>query len=364
MTAPVVHLRSSIGLYGAEHMLLGLCGEQARRGSTPVLAAFAHHGERAPDLLDTAASRGLQTIAIPCRGPIDLRCVDNLRTHLAQAYERGARILHCHDYKSVVYGRMASSGSGLRRVATMHGWLHDHARLRLYRALELRLLRGFERVCAVSGAIAEELAAAGVDESRVRCIDNGIDVERFRLRDRTSQQNTLKLGTAARLSPEKNLDQLIFALSECRTRDVDVELVIHGEGPLRENLQALVQKLGLGEVVKLAGNCASLEDWYPQLDAFVLPSLSEGMPLTVLEALSCGCPVLASDVGALPRVLENLPGCRVLPAGDHLALADAIAAQPRREKSDECLRQRVIERYSVSRMADAYEQVYDEALAA
>ncbi len=363
MTAVVIHLRSSIGLYGAEHMLLGLCGEQARRGTHPVLAAFAHHGERAPDLLDTAASRGLRTIAVPCRGQVDLRCVDNLRSHLAQAYDRGARILHCHDYKSVVYGRMASSGIGLRRVATMHGWLQDHARLRLYRALELRLLRSFERVCAVSEAIAEELGAAGVDRSRVRCIDNGIDVERFRPRDRAAQ-GALKLGTAARLSPEKNLDQLIFALSECRTRGVDVELVIHGEGPLRENLQALVHKLGLDDVVKLAGNCASLEDWYPQLDAFVLPSLSEGMPLTVLEALSCGCPVLASDVGALPRVLENLPGCRVLPAGDHLALADAIAAQPRRDKPDERLRQRVIERFSVSRMADAYEQVYDEALAA
>lgn len=362
MTAQVVHLRSSIGLYGAEHMLLGLCGEQVRRGNAPLLAGF-EHGQ---DLLDAAQRRGVPTLALACRGPVDLRCVQRLRAHLERAAAQGTRVLHCHDYKSVVYGWLASAGLGLRLVATMHGWLQDDSRLKLYRALEMRFLRGFERVCAVSDAIAAQLAQAGVREQRVRRIDNGIDLERFRPQPPAADRGTLlRIGAAARLSPEKGLDRLVLAVAECRGRGLDIELVIHGEGELRPALEALVERSGLRGRVQLPGNSDALERWYPQLDAFVLPSLTEGMPLTVLEALACGTPVIATAVGAVPQVLRNLPDCRVVPPDDWGALAAALRQlQPRAAAPHPELRERVAQRYSVARMADAYERVYDEALAA
>lgn len=359
--ARAFHLRSSSGLYGAEQMLLGLCAEQQRRGQRPTLCSFVSPAAPRSALLDAAAARGLPTQALSCDGMLDLGCLRALRRQLLAADAEGDTVLHCHDYKSVCYGRIAARGLRLRRVATAHGWIDGGARLRAYRALELRMLRGFDRVCAVSGSLAEQLRASGLQPQRVAQIDNGIDVERFRMREHPRAPGWLRLGTAARLSPEKNLGQLIEALAQCRALGVDISLTILGDGPQRGELEQLIGRLQLGDRVSLPGMRAALEDWYPQLDAFVLVSLSEGMPLAVLEALACGCPVLASDVGALPRVLEGLPGCHLVPVADPSALVGALRRLQPRLQPDPRLRQRVIERYALTRMAEAYAGVYEQA---
>jgi len=367
MIPSVLHLRSSIGMYGAEQMLLGLCSEQARRHWEPTIAAFAHNGHDRPQLLSESASRGLAWLSLPCRGAIDPGAIQKLRGMLAgNRQRRGYDVLHCHDYKSVVYGFLASTGMPQARVATLHGWINGDYRLRVYRWLELHMLRGFDRVAAVSAEIEDELLDAGLCPWRVRRVDNGIDTERFLplapgMR-RRSAPASVNLGVAARLSPEKNLAQLILAVAECKARGRAVTLTIHGEGPLRAELQRLINRLGLQASVSLPGASPSLELWYPSLDAFVLPSLTEGMPMTVLEALACGCPVVASAVGEIPALLAGLPDCRTLPAGNQDALVDALMAIPMRSQPRLQARTRIVERYSVARMAERYEQIYTEAL--
>lgn len=360
MSTRVVHLRSSAGLYGAEHMLLALCVEQQRRGQWPLLMVFADPRQPPPALLAAAAQRGIAVLRLPCAGAIDLKAVQLLRLQLRASGDHV--VLHCHDYKSVFYGRLAAIGLRLCRVATAHGWIGESVRLRAWRALELRLLRGFDRVCAVSISIAEQLRAAGISATRVAQIDNGIDVQRFQMRAPTPERAGLHLGTAARLSPEKNLVQLIEALAQCRALGVDLRLTIYGEGPQRAELQAAIERLRMREWITLPGACNDLADWYSQLDAFVLVSLSEGMPLAVIEALACGCPVLASDTGAMPTMLAGLPGCHVVPVANYAALMAALCAlQPR--APDKRLRQRVLDRYAATRMADAYTALYHQAQA-
>lgn len=365
MNAPTLHLRSSSGLYGAEQMLLGLCSEQARRGPPPVLTAFAHAGP-APSLIAAAEQRGLRTVALPCHGAFDLACISRLRAHLRALPPQA--VLHCHDYKSVSYGWLASRGLRLKRVATVHGWVDDGPRARLYRDIELKFLRGFDRVCAVSDAILGSLRGAGLREQHIQRIDNGIELARFPVhalpRGSANADRYVRIGTAARLSPEKNLAQLVWAVGECRARGRAIELTIHGEGSLRAELAAQIEALGLQAQVRMPGARGQLEDWYPTLDALLLPSLSEGMPMAVLEALACGCPVIASAVGALPEVLSGLPGCQLIKAGDAAELVAALAALRPRSRIDARLRARVDERYSVARMADAYAAVYAQALAA
>jgi glycosyltransferase involved in cell wall biosynthesis len=368
MMATVLHLRSSGGLYGAEQMLLGLCREQTRRGLDSTIAAFAPIGRPAPALLAAAAEARLQTAPLPCRGPIDTRCVQALRALLTGL---GIELLHCHDYKSIVYGALAASGLPLARVATLHGWLDGALRLRLYHWMEARALRGFQRVCAVSDEIGERLVAQGLDAERIVRVDNGVDTERFRSHEERvnrgdrggcGDRDTVMLGVAARLSPEKNLAQLILAIAECRARGRRVTLTIHGDGPLRSELQQLVARLGIGHAVRLAGTLDALECWYPTLDAFVLPSLSEGLPMTVLEAMSCGCPVIASAVGGIPDLLDSVIGCQTLPAGDQEALVAALLAVPLRRRALHPARARVLQRHSLATMAQQYDSVYRDAL--
>lgn len=357
----VLHLRSSSGLYGAEQVVLGLTREQVRRGIDSSIVAFAPRGRARPELLDAAQSHAVTALPLECRGPVDARSVAALRRLLLG---HGVDLLHCHDYKSVVYARLATQGLPVARVATLHGWLGGGWRLRAYRWLELRALRGFDRVCAVSSAIENDLLEAGLPRARIRRIDNGVDTRRFRPSPRVRGAGPLQLGVAARLSPEKNLLQLVEAVAACRQRGAAIELDIVGDGPLQAALEQHVQQLGVADAVRLRGRMGGLERWYPGLDAFVLPSLTEGMPITVLEAMACGCPVVASAVGSIPMLLAGLPHSRTVPPGDLQALVAALLHVQALEAPRQDARDRVRMGYSLERMDDEYARTYAEALSA
>ncbi|HSH26195.1 MAG TPA: glycosyltransferase, partial [Wenzhouxiangella sp.] len=207
----------------------------------------------------------------------------------------------------------------------------------------------------------------GLDSALIRRVNNGIDTSRYRPRSdfRNPHRNKyLSIGTAARLSPEKNLGLLIRAVGECRERNLMLHLQIVGEGPQRSELEVLVEQLQLGEQVQFAGCIGNLESWYPGLDAFVLPSLREGMPISILEALACGCPVIASNVGAIHELLDGIAGCKVVPPNDLQSLVDALMVLPWTpgpllEASD-----RIHCHYSGNHMASRYAGIYREAVSA
>ncbi len=363
MRFAITHLRSSNGLYGAEHMILELCRQQARHYAKTRLLVFAPVGQTESDLLLEARSRRLPAAPLPCRGPIDPGCVLDLRRRLRADTRNNRAVLHCHDYKSVVYGGLASAGLPVTRVATLHGWLEGQRRLQLYHWLEARMLQGFQRVCAVSPAIAEHLFEQGLEPAVVCRVNNGIDVGRFRPRQHgQAKSGRLLLGTAARLSPEKNLKMLIEVIAACRDQGREFNLEIVGEGPQRQELETLVHQLGLNDQVRLPGNMNGLEHWYPRLDAFVLPSLTEGMPLTVLESLSCGCPVIASAAGAIPELLEGLAGCRTVRPGDAAGLTTALLELPADGLPLMAAHQRISQHYSGAHMATRYSGIYRSAV--
>ncbi len=368
MSFGLVHLRSYGGLYGAEQVLLGLCRQQALAGSAVALRVIAPEGAE-PPLLTAARAIGIAAETLACRGPIDTACLFALRRELAGRSRHGRVIVHCHDYKSIVYAALATTGLGVTRVATLHGQVGNQGRLGFYHWLEARALRRFQRVCAVSETIAAELGNRGFAPDTICRVDNGVDTRRFQPvpgpADTTTPASPIALiGTAARLSPEKNLGALITAVAECRARGHDLALTILGDGPERAKLEQLVQRLDLSDRVSLPGPRTDLEQWYPQLDAFVLPSLSEGMPLTVLEALACGCPVIASAVGAVPELLRDIPGCRTVTPGDRAELVEALMTLERPKRPLLAARARVDGRYSLEHMAQCYAGVYDQALLA
>ncbi len=363
MRFAITHLRSSSGLYGAEQMILELCRQQASHYPKTRLLVFAPVGQGQTELLRAARSRQLPAASLSCRGPVDPGCVLDLRRRLRADTREHRAVLHCHDYKSVVYGGLASAGLPVIRIATLHGWLDDHRRLQLYHWLEARMLHGFQRVCAVSPAIAERLFKQGLEPELICRVNNGIDVGRFRPRQHSQHDSgRLLLGTAARLSPEKNLAMLIQVIAACREHGREFDLEIVGEGPQRQELESLVRRLGLEDQVRLPGNVNGLEHWYPRLDAFVLPSLNEGMPLAVLESLSCGCPVIASAAGAIPELLEGLDGCQTVSPGDADGLTEALLELPATGLPLMAAHQRISRHYSGAHMATRYSGIYRSAV--
>jgi len=164
-------------------------------------------------------------------------------------------------------------------------------------------------------------------------------------------------GGVMRLSPEKNPTGLLDAFSRICVEAPQAWLVLAGDGPQRGEIERRLQGQRLAERVRLLGARNDPERIYPLFDCFVLPSLSEGLPLALLEAMACARPVIASAVGQVGSVLGGLEATLV-PPGDVGALAGALRAALAVRSPAPALRRRVEARYSVARMAHEYADVY------
>jgi glycosyltransferase involved in cell wall biosynthesis len=151
---------------------------------------------------------------------------------------------------------------------------------------------------------------------RVRFIPNGIDCARFAVPDRGTVNGRLVIGTVSGLRREKNISRLIQAFAELAAKRSDAALLIVGGGAEREGLERLVQELHLEQRVRFAGQSERPQDWYPQMDIFALSSDTEQMPLSVLEAMAAGLPVVATNVGDVSRMVSEENRRYVVPAGD------------------------------------------------
>jgi glycosyltransferase involved in cell wall biosynthesis len=168
------------------------------------------------------------------------------------------------------------------------------------------------------------------------------------------------VGTVGRLSHEKGYDVLLRAMQQLPR----VTAVLVGAGPDRDKLERLAAEFGVGERVTLTGWVADQREWMRMFDVFALPSLTEGQPLTVIEAMLASRPVVGSDVGGVPEVIAAGETGLVVPAGDPDALAsalDALVADPKRaEEMGRAGRARARARFSLEGMVDNFEALYEE----
>ena len=220
-------------------------------------------------------------------------------------------------------------------VITVHGTeIHSTTkRSRLWRALTTWGLRRADRIIAVSRLLQEEVVALGVDRRKVCVIHNGVDVERFRplsgrkagVGPRKRGKRILYLGALLRT---KGVGVLLEAMSLLLDRGVSCELALVGADPAEAEDRAffaMAERLGLGDAVHFEKTVphAEVPRWLATADVFVLPSFSEGFPLSVIEALACGKPVVSTRCGGPEESVSEEVGILV-PPGDAQALADAI----------------------------------------
>ncbi len=362
----VLHVRSSSGIYGAENVLLALLPELARLGAAPRLLCIQNHLMPRQDLFDAAVARGIDAALLPSRGRFDQATLRALSAAIAQSLAHDPdTVIHTHDYKSLFFALLARRGRPIPIIATCHGHIAGGRLQRAYNALELRMMRRASQVLIVSEAMRALLVARGIAPERVTLVENGIDTRRFTPDIAPLERRALGLdaadivfGSAMRLGPEKNPHGLVAAFDSVHRAQPAAALVIAGDGPLREALQAQVDALGLGDRVRLLGVRDDLPVLYPLFDAFVLPSISEGLPLALLEAMAAAVPVIATRVGHVPVVLDGLPVSVVEP-GDTDALAAAMLAQAQRPRGRVPeLRARVRSLYSAERMARRHAAMY------
>ncbi len=370
MRRKVLHLIDSGGMYGAEAVVLSLMIEQTRAGLAPVLGSIATAGSPEKPVAAIARKKGLEVATFPVRrGPDIFGALRILR------FARNLEIdlIHCHGYKAnILMGLLPIHLRGAPYVVTLHGWTWatPFSRMSLYAWTDAAMARRANAAVVVSQAMAahRRVAATGLQPVVVH---NGIpeasdpDPQR-RLSDILpipQCSRGLLLGAIGRLSPEKGFDVLIEAVAKLHRSNPHIFLVIMGEGRMRSSLETLSRTLGTAGNVHFAGYIPSASNYLKSINIFVMSSRSEGLPITLLEAMRAGVPIVATRVGGIPEALDD-GRCGVLVSpGDASQLAMAIqhlSDSPQLQKELlTAAKNRVAKEFSCERMERNYRDIYE-----
>jgi len=284
--------------------------------------------------------------------------------------EKRVTILHTHEFFMNGLGLVASRLSGIPLVATVHGKNYYAERFR--RRLAYRLVGRFaDQVVAVSEDVKAFLAErVGIPMDRIRVVPNGVPVDGEAFQERLSilrkslglDENSHVVGTVGSLYTVKGHKFLIDAAVHVIRRCPDVTFLIVGRGRLREELETQARSLGVDPYIRFLGHRDDVRDLLGLFDVFVLPSLSEGMPLALLEAMAAGVAAVATRVGGVGEAIEDGKTGLLVPPGDSHLLTESIMKllQDRTlaRKMGESAQEEVVRRFSLTKMVQAYREIY------
>ena len=365
----VLHLIDSGGLYGAERMLLTLVQEQLGQGLEPMIFSAGEHGIQEKPLEAEARHLGLPLTPWRMKPGLNLRGA----WRILQWAKRGRYdVLHSHGYKfNILMGVWPRRRRRIPLMCTLHGYVQAPrwTKMAAYEIFDRFMLRRADRIVIVNEAMRGILPSAATAPGRCVFIANGIAPDPPATRPLPEHlqefvgQHRVNLIAVGRLSREKGFDRLTRVLAKSRDALRDIGIVILGEGGMRDELEAGIGSNGLDDQILLAGYQPDAASLLPHFDGLVMPSLTEGLPITILEALRARVPIIASAVGGLPAVLAAIPSARLVPPADDNALAEALHRLVKNgvtNEKTEAGAAAFCRYYTSERMAARYAAVYEE----
>lgn len=245
-------------------------------------------------------------------------CVKVLFTKLALGkYD----IIHTNGYFADIISIIPAKILRIPLLATCHGYINDGSKLDLYNKIDISALKYAKKIIVVSEEIKNKLCQKANLERKIKLINNAVEmvtddnmnILRRSIRDQLSlSQKTLVIGYVGRLSKEKGVKYLIESGVLLSAAKIPYKILIIGDGPEKINLVNFAKHSGISENIVFLGFQEQPESYLPAFDLFVLPSLTEGTPMALLEAMSYGIPAIASDVGDVPKIIkQNVNGILV-----------------------------------------------------
>lgn len=348
---------------GAERLVLDLVRCQRDSSIEPLLAVLEPDG----DLRSAAEASGVELFTLQ-RG----RLPHTAARFVALCRRARPNLLHAHNAAAGFYAAVAGRRLGIPVLVTSHGRGFVQNRGPLVR---WALRHWVDGVVAVS-AEAAQLAAAhlGRPVESIPVILNGIDVDAFAggptdalRRELGLPPETWLIGTVARLDPVKEQERMLAATRILLDQGRDVALAIAGDGPQREYLAARLAQLELGGRAHLLGPRDDVPSLLRSLDCFCLSSRSEGLPISMLEAMAAGTPCVMTRVGGIAEKVGHEAQALLVEPGDDDALAAGLARLmddgPLAGRLAAAAQQMVRESYSIERMAEDYAREYERLLA-
>jgi len=276
-------------------------------------------------------------------------------------------VVHTHGYRADVIGGAVARAHRVATVSTVHGFTGGGRRNRLYERVQSYVLRRADAVIAVSAPLVQLLAEAGVPRDKIHCIPNGFapvvdTVTRAAARHRLGiRPDTLVAGWVGRLSSEKGADVMLDALAESDPR---WHLSVIGEGDELDHLRQQAAMLRISDRITWHGAIANAGSLFTAFDAFVLSSRTEGTPITLLEAMNAGVPIVATRVGGVPDVVSSSHALLV-PAEEPRMIAQALSELEREPSAathrSMRARERLLQSFSPATWLGAVDAVYEAA---
>ncbi|MCG8423355.1 MAG: glycosyltransferase [Proteobacteria bacterium] len=365
----IAHVLVSYGMGGAERVALDLAIVQQRFGHRVFVVSLSPDPEG--PLAAEYRAAGISARTVAKRPGIDFtlpfRVARLLRTQRVD-------VLHTHNSLPLIYAAPAGRILGIPVIYTKHGQGHNDSR-------GDKLLRRLASPCVQSFVAVSETTAQHAREQRecllpgrLEVIANGIRLDRFGpnagarrdiRRELGVGAEVWLVGTIGRFDDNKNQSSLVRAVAPLLGDDF--QLVLVGDGPSMDTVKQTVTDLARPELVHVLGRRTEVSSILAALDVFALPSLSEGLPLVIPEAMASALPVVSTAVGGIPHVVVDGETGYLVPAGDENAMRERLSALANhRERATElgrAGRERALQEYSAERMTRQYMELYDRALA-
>lgn len=274
------------------------------------------------------------TVPVAIKKKSDYMRVPRVAQRLHSFLQKGEfDIVHTNGHFADICGQSMARILNIKGISTCHGFIASDLKFRVYILLDKIFLRLCSQVVAVSEEIKAELVRSGINESRIVVLQNGVaipseELEFSRREKKRSSLNLLQddfvIGYLGRLSKEKGLTYLFDAVQSLSEGERRVKLLIVGDGPERSILERRARATGVAERFVFTGFQADIENWYPAFDIFALPSITEGTPLALLEAMAAGVPVIASAVGGVPKIVTDGVDGLLVPPGNSSAIKERL----------------------------------------
>jgi sugar transferase (PEP-CTERM/EpsH1 system associated) len=362
----LLHLCESSETGGAESVLVNIADNLDKRRYRSLVCLLSDGW-----LKQQLDRRNIETIIIPQPRSFDPGWLKQAHRLLK---ERDIHLMHSHEFATNVYASLLAKITGIPAVTTVHGKNYYGEKWR--RRAAYRYAARHSTMVAVSHDMKRFLVERiSIPPDKLRVIHNGIDLGRYaeQQADRAIRKKLgirdgqPVIGTIGNLFAVKGQVHLLRACRDVARVFPDLVLLIAGEGDQRGMLEKEASDIGMADRVKFLGFRDDVPSLLQAMDVFVLPSLSEGLPLSVLEALSLKKPVVASDVGGIPEIIENGVTGYLVPPENPEALAEKITLllqNPERAAViGQAGRRRVEEDFSLPRMIREHQSLYEEICA-
>jgi glycosyltransferase involved in cell wall biosynthesis len=309
-----------MNLGGAEKLLLDLLKwlDPAR------YRTVVFNSGRGQDLRSAYEGAFSRVVSCPQRVAFDVSLVPRL---VRLVREEDAQVV----ISNLFYAQVVAGASASLFSAPLISWHHaapsfDKRNDRWYHHQAFERVAGrFTRLICCSGHVRNDLLATyRLHPDRLVTVHNWVDIERFAPRDGARAVRPFTAGTVARFERSKGHQDLLRAFVRVRAVVPDARLMLVGDGPTRTQTESWAAALGAREATEFLGVRQDVEDLLPQLDAFVLPSTNEGFSTSILEAMSCGVPVVTYDIPSTREAITHGRTGFLCPTGDEQALADRL----------------------------------------